>query len=126
MTRLAAATIPLRREGEIEIRYFAKVARVKVVMRWAEAEGLRPFHVLKDEVVRQRFDYDDAPGLHVAVVRVFRLEPAWMIADSKAYGGCRSWVSLPAPPASLPLISVVEDAVTEEKLRAFDALGLGL
>jgi hypothetical protein len=68
---------------------------------------LEPRHVLEENVVRERFEYDDVLGVHVAFVRIFRLEPVWRFPDAKAYGGCRSWVQLPEPPANLQLHPVV-------------------
>ena len=68
---------------------------------WEEVRALEPLHILKESVVREQFSTDKAPGVHVAFVEVFRLDPVWRFADSKAYGGCRSWVDLPTPPADL-------------------------
>jgi len=96
------AAIPAEREGEIEVRYFAKVAALKKVTSWPEAATLAPFHILEESVVRERFEYKGA-GLHVALVRVYRLKPVWLFPDKPAYGGCRSWVNLPAPPTELRL-----------------------
>ena len=95
--------------NEIEIRYFARVESVRVLTDWAEVQALAPLHILREEVVRERFEYDDAPGVHVAWVKVFRLDPVWRFPDQKAYGGCRSWVQLPEPPSGLALRSVKEE-----------------
>ncbi len=93
--RLTNATLPEARPGEIEIRYFARVSEVRVMTDWEEVRALEPFHILQESVVRERFDYAEEPGVHVAFVQVSRLEPAWRFPDAKAYGGCRSWVTLP-------------------------------
>jgi hypothetical protein len=95
--RTPEAQIPEPREGEIEIRYFAKLKARTEIRSWPTAAALEPFHILEESVVRERFEYKGA-GLHVALVRVFRLEPSWKLADKPAYGGCRSWVALPACP----------------------------
>ena len=42
---------------------------------WAEVRALEPLHILRESVVRERFDYDDAPGVHVAFVRRFPAGP---------------------------------------------------
>ena len=34
-----------------------------VVTNWETAVALEPFHILTREVVRERFEYDDAPGI---------------------------------------------------------------
>jgi hypothetical protein len=98
--RMADAEIPASRDGVIEIRYLAKLAGQRQITSWNEAAALAPLHVLSEPVVRERFEYKNA-GLHVALIRVFRLEPAWVLADKPAYGGCRSWVNLPdCPPGT--------------------------
>ncbi|HEY1582459.1 MAG TPA: DUF1802 family protein, partial [Chthoniobacterales bacterium] len=56
-----------------------------------------------ESVVRERFDYATAPGVHVAFVEVFRLAAVWRFPDAKRYGGCRSWVELPEPPENVRL-----------------------
>ena len=119
-TRLVDAVVPKQTEGEIAIQYFVQIERTRMVTLWAGALALESFHVLREEVIRDRFDYDDAPGLHVAFARVFRLEPAWIIADSKAYGGCRSWVSLPDAERSLIKVPACSDAEHQRRLQEFD------
>jgi hypothetical protein len=106
--RTADAQIPAAREGEIEIRYFAKLEARTEITSWPTAADLEPFHILEESVVRERFDYKGA-GLHVALVRVFRLEPIWLLADKPAYGGCRSWVNLLECPAGTRFEPVLSD-----------------
>jgi hypothetical protein len=96
--------------GEIDIKYFARLESSHVITSWRIAEALEPFHILEPDVVRERFEYDRAPGLHVALVRIFRIQPAWTIANEKKYGGCRSWVKLPEPPAELRCEPVLTEA----------------
>jgi hypothetical protein len=87
------------------------------------ALSLRPFHAWNDEVVRERFHYDEAPGLHLAFLRVFRCEPAWAFPDEPKYGGCRSWVTIPHAPAGMKLAPALSD---EEHARCADALRAAL
>ncbi len=70
---------------------------------WEEVRTLTPLHILAESVIRERFDFDAAPGVHVAFVEVFRLDPVWRFPDAKAFDGCRSWVELPEPPAGMQL-----------------------
>lgn len=106
--RTPSAEIPAAHQGEIEIRYFAKLEAQKEITTWPMVAALEPFHVLQESVVRERFEYKEA-GLRVALVRVFRLEPSWVLADKPAYGGCRSWVELPACPAEIRFDAVLSD-----------------
>jgi hypothetical protein len=122
--RGASVEIPEAHEGEVEIRYFAKLVARREISSWSTAAALEPFHILQESVVRERFDYKQS-GLHVALVRVFRLAPVWILADKPAYGGCRSWVELPARPAETrfdPVLSDEEHAKRAEKFREVGSL----
>ena len=101
--RLPGASLPEPPPDEIEIRYFARVKETRVIRDWAEVRALEPWHILAESVVRERFEYDGEAGLHVAFVETFRLEPVWRFPNEARYGGCRSWVELPAPPGALQL-----------------------
>ncbi len=101
--RLPGAVLPEPQPNEIEIQYLARVKETRVMTDWEEVRALEPLHILQESVVRERFEYDEASGVHVAFVEVFQLDPVWRFPNSKAYGGCRSWVDLPAPPAGLQL-----------------------
>src|SRR6478752_7458121 len=69
--RMADAEIPPSPDGEVEIRYFAKLTAQKQITSWDEVAALTPLHVLSESVVRERFEYKGA-GLHVALIRVFQ------------------------------------------------------
>jgi hypothetical protein len=98
----------------IEIKFAAQIELSRTVNSWPIAEALEPLHILRPEVVRERFYYDEAPGLHIALVRIFRLFAVWKFPEEKKYGGCRSWVKLPEAPDNLQLEAVLSDA---ENLR---------
>ena len=120
--RVDDAEIPKTRSGEIEIRFFAKVIAAEHITSWKTAAALEPLHILQPSVVRERFDYDEAPGLHVALVRVFRLTPSWIFPDAPRYAGCRSWVKLPEAPATTRLEPVLTNQKLEERVGQFRAV----
>lgn len=120
--RVKGRDVPQARNGEIEIGYFAKVIAAVHITSWETAAALEPLHILQASVVRERFDYDEAPGLHVALVRVFRLAPSWVFPDASSYGGCRSWVTLPECPKEIRLEAVLTEAEQGERLEKFQAL----
>lgn len=121
--RLRGAEIPTAREGQIEIRYFAKLVAQREIRLWSAAAALEPFHILQESVVRERFDYKQS-GLHVALVRVFRLEPGWVFPDAPGYGGCRSWVPLPDCPAKTRFEPVLADREHDEVAERFRSVCL--
>ena len=91
--------------GRLLIDCYAAVKSVAFVQdegRLAELDG---WHVMSEEVVRQRFHYR-RPGLFVAAVEVFR-RPVVEVADEPRYAGCHSWVDLsqPVPAAGLTAVS---------------------
>ena len=109
-TRVKETSVPQVDESQVELRFFAKAENVWRVESWAAAAALEPFHVLRESVVRERFDDERGSGIHVALVRVFRCEPIWILPNEKSYGGCRSWVDLPEAPGKMALEPVMGDA----------------
>ena len=118
--RTPEAEIPMARPGQIEIRYFARLEAQAKITDWSQAAALEARHILAEPVVRERFEYKGA-GLHVALVRVFRLEPSWILEDLPAYGGCRSWVELPELPAGTGFVPVLGDEQHEAVAERFRA-----
>lgn len=118
-TLLVDAVVPKPLPNEIEIRFWARIEETRAVTDWATARALAPLHVLQESVVRERFEHDDAPGVQVALVRVFRLEKPWRFPDLLRYGGCRSWVDLPDPAAGLELEPVLDEAAHERRRALF-------
>jgi hypothetical protein len=119
--RGGAAELPQAISGEIEIRFFAKVEAAATILSWETATALEPFHILHADVVRERFEYDEAPGIHVAFLRAFRLATPWKFPDQRQFGGCRSWLRLPEPPAEMrfePVLSEREHAARLAEFRA--------
>ncbi len=109
-TRLTNASVPQPNELQVEIQFFAKIEHARRIESWETVVALEPFHVLKQSVVQERFDDARAPGIHVAFVRVFRLEQSWILPNEKRYAGCRSWVELPERPETIRLEPVLRDA----------------
>jgi hypothetical protein len=119
--REPSSLVPAQRAGEIEVRYFAKLEARRKITSWEQTTALEPLHILAESVVRERFEYKDA-GLHVALVRVFRLEPVWVFPDKPAYGGCRSWVTLPDCPEATRFEPVLSEKEHEKVIRRFSAI----
>jgi hypothetical protein len=92
--------------------------------RWIEdlslLQPLSDLHILKPELLEQRFAYNDPKGLHLAIVRVFRVTPVWSLPLQKSFGGCRSWVELPEAPELrfAPVIADDEHSVRRERVLA--------
>jgi hypothetical protein len=100
-------------EPEPEVVTFSAYGHVEFT-RWIEnlsaLQSLSDLHILKPDVLEQRFAYDDPKGLHLAMIRVFRVAPVWSLPAQKSFGGCRSWVELPEAPAELRFTPVIDDS----------------
>jgi hypothetical protein len=101
-------SLPEELAGEIEIRFAAVLEWTRLVTDLDRLAALREFHILQDSVVHERFHYDDKPGVQVALVRVFRLDPPRRIPKDQKFGGCRSWIELPDLD-DCALVSVISD-----------------
>jgi len=63
---------------------------------WDEICGLEPYHIWTRDCIRERFDWGEEPGISYAVIRAARLPEPWLLPNRPAFGGCRSWIGLPA------------------------------
>lgn len=118
-TRLPKETpMPEEPGEELELRYAATVEWSGLVEDWEKVTALEALHVLNSQVVEERFRYEDHPGVHIAFVRVFRLDPPRKLKNEKKYGGCRSWVEIPEI-GDCAMVSVLSD---EEHARRRETL----
>jgi len=100
----------------VDIDYFCMVEQVWRVTDWDKVAALAPHHVWAEDVIKERFVYDEESCLHVALVRTYKLAERWSFPYSKSHGGCRSWVNLPelAPGWTEALVPAVSDAEFEK------------
>jgi len=117
----AGASIPEQNKNEVEIRYYAVVEWTKFVTDLKKLISLRKLHILTDSVVEERFRYEKERGVHVAFVRVFRLDPPLRFKMEKRYGGCRSWVDLPED-MEIAMASVISDEEHNQRRRLLEQL----
>ena len=118
-TRLKDAVIEQPNESQVKIQFFAKIMHACRIDLWETVAALERFHILKQSVVRERFEDARAPGIHAALVRVFRLDQSWILPNEKRYAGCRSWVELPDLPAAIRLEPVLGDTEYAAVERSF-------
>lgn len=113
--------MPEPEPGVVRIGLCVQVEWTALLTNWQEVQRLAPFHIWREDVIAERFRYDKPAGVHIALLRVFRLNAPWSFPDAPAYGGCRSWLTLPEPPKGLGWSPVLGDGVhtaREEQIRA--------
>lgn len=96
----------------VDIDGYATLQHVWKVTDWAKMQALAPLHIWNEDIVKERFVYDDESCLHIALVRAYRLPRRWTFPYTKSYGGCRSWVTLPSE--GLQLLDHAVPALTDE------------
>ena len=80
----------------IEFRLFAESVETGRLTNWDEIAALADEHIWTEDVIRERYEWGDEPGISYARLRIWRLPEPWVLANRKGFGGCRSWIGLPA------------------------------
>jgi hypothetical protein len=104
-----------RADEQIEVRYRARVEWTRELTDPAAIALLAPFHCWREEVIEERFRYDAHPGINLAWVRMYRLSQPFVFPFHRSYGGCRSWVELPALPPETESEAVLDDATNRAR-----------
>ncbi len=76
----------------LRLEFIAEVALARQLKSLEEAQRLRPFHIWRDEVVAERFDWGRDKSLYAMVLRIRRLPQRIDLPMLPAYGGCKSWI----------------------------------
>ncbi|MFD2257052.1 DUF1802 family protein [Luteolibacter algae] len=101
-----------------EITHFAKAEYAVTLTDWNQVEDLFPYHIYTEQTLKERFDWEgkgmSTGSIHLALVRVYALGEPLELHYEKKFGGCRSWVEIPAEEG--PTLS---DAVPVVKADAF-------
>ncbi len=108
--------------GRHRLECFARLESELTLTDWATILRLKNMHPWTDDVVKERFTYGKEGSLSVALVRVFRLAEPVEFPDAPGYGGCRSWVKVPA--AAVPKLAepVLSDAAHAARKAEFLAM----
>lgn len=115
---------PEEERTRVEICGYATLEQVWKVTNWEQMEQIAPLHIWKEEIVKERFVYDEESCLHVALVRGWKLPQTWTFPYCRSYGGCRSWVNLPEEGLSLlaGAVPAMEDTAWEDVSRRLRAI----
>jgi hypothetical protein len=103
----------------VTVEWSGRIADKEAVHR------LQELHVLDPSVIEERFVYspgkEEPDGIHVAFVRIYRLEPPVSFPMESRFGGCRSWVEIPEiDPGAL--VSVLSDEDHQRRRELFSRL----
>lgn len=121
----SAPTLPEWEIGDLLlITHHVTALRAVTLINWEEVEALAPYHIYTQETVRQRFDWEakgmSAGSIHVALVEVRALPSPLELTYQPSFGGCRSWIDIPAPaetnPASWPVVTGADQIAAVTRL----------
>jgi len=77
--------------------------------------ALADLHCWTPETVTHRFAYGTRAGLHLFILRVYRLPQPHILPLLKRYAGCRSWVDLAEPLSTAGTTPVLSEAAFAER-----------
>jgi hypothetical protein len=105
----------------LRLEFVAEVAMARQLRSLEEAQRLRPFHIWRDEVVADRFDWGRDKSLYVMVLRIRRLPQRIDLPMLPSYGGCKSWIETAEEIAVTDAVPVLDDAAFATRLKAIEA-----
>jgi hypothetical protein len=108
--------LPVTEPGTHTVALRAVVEWTRDLNDWEQVRRLEGFHLWREHVIRERFEYDHKQGVSLAFVRVYRLKKTAIFQDAPKYGGCRSWVTLP----DMEEMLISEPVLDEESHRAVE------
>lgn len=116
-----ASTILSEAPEKLHLEYIASIEWNDFLSDREKITKLSPLHILDESVIEERFHYIDqhqknTPGIHVAFVRIYRLDVPLQLNMEKRFGGCRSWVQLPKMTIRTS-VSVLSDEEHAERRR---------
>ncbi len=106
----------------VEIRHAATLVWHEVITDRSVLPKLQAYHILAPEEVAARFEQDSVPGVQIALLRVYRLDPPQRVPWQKSFGGCRSWAEMEADFDSCTRVSVLSDERFAEIERELHSL----
>ena len=107
-----------RTDGQLEVRFTARVEWTQDITDWTKVQALAPFHLWQEFEIEKRFVQDEKQMVSLAFIRVQRLSVPFIFPDSPRYGGCRSWVEIPDLPAAIERLDVLDEATHRARASA--------
>jgi hypothetical protein len=119
------AVLPVQISELVTISHAVMVEWSGLIGDKAAVHRLKDLHILEPAVIEERFVYsqgeEEHPGIYVAFVRAYRLEPPVSFPMESRFGGCRSWVEIPEiDPGAM--VSVLSDEEHRERREIFSRL----
>ena len=108
-------------EDRVRLEYVAEIIAWQRLDSLAVAQRLCGQHILRDEVVAERFDWGKSKNIFALAVNVLRLPQPVELPLLSEYGGCKSWVELGQEIELEGARPVLSPGVLADRLAAFHA-----
>lgn len=118
----ANTPLPVLDENRHNLHWAATVEWTRELSDWNQIQALAPHHLWQEDVIRERYEYDGRESISLAFLRVFALSAAHAFPHEPKYGGCRSWVKIPALSADTRQTPVLSDAMHQAREKSLLAL----
>lgn len=109
------------KDGKIHLKNYAVVTDSWKIQDFNILKSLDREHIWDETLFRQRFEWGNELGLHLIVLKVYRLLEEIVIPMKKEYGGCRSWVTVEKQvkiPRMFPALSDAEFSDKRSRLKS--------
>ena len=102
---------------QVEFSVYAAVIKSFQIVNPERLNILRGIQVLTEDELSRRFYYRDKPGIHLIVLRAYRLSEPIRIPVMEHFPGCRSWVDLGHELSTTGCRPVLDDDLFERRVR---------
>ena len=106
----------------VMIESLAEVIDAREMDEWDRIIQLQGQHILKERVIRERFEWGQKKGLFALQVRVSRLDKPITVPLDPAYQGCLSWIELQPPMPQTGFTPVLSDQEFARRSAQFRAV----
>jgi hypothetical protein len=105
--------------------FYADLVAYRFLNNWREVVALDAFHLWTEATVRERFEWAGPAGLHLLLIRVYRLRSPLAVPAGLDLGGCKSWIELPVALAPDEAARAAQPVLSDAAFACAKA-GLGL
>ena len=95
--------------GEVRLEAVAEVSDVVRVDDRAKLLNLAPQHIWSPQFIDGRYDWEPYKPVFVLLLRAYTLPSPVVLPVIRAYGGCRSWISLAEPVSTAGAVPAVSE-----------------
>lgn len=83
-----ASTIPLQ--------YWTDLVEVMEIRDEAKLHQLFPYHIWSEATIQEKFTWGAEQAVYLLLLRVYKIAEPIALENDKRFGGCKSWIEVPA------------------------------